>query len=117
MPVAGSDCLGDGQACGYPGCEGPTSSTATCVGGQWLVHYSSGPACNPPAVIPVCPERPIVNLSRCAYDEQLCSNEPCNGAEVRSGFVCATDIWLGVMLSCPTPAVDAGAAPGGDAGP
>jgi hypothetical protein len=111
MPVAGSDCYVEAQTCGYPGCEGPTSSTATCVGGQWLVLYSFGPVCNPPPPeIPVCPQRPIVGGATCAYEEQQCFNEACDGAELRNGFLCVGGRWSGEVFSCPQASQDAGSA-------
>jgi hypothetical protein len=111
MPVPGSDCSFEDQVCGYPGCEGPAASTATCRFGQWWVVYSGGPACNPPAVVPVCPEREIVGGQGCAYEEQVCFQDACAaGAEVRIGYQCVGGAWQGELFAC---APDAGAPDGG----
>jgi hypothetical protein len=119
MPVAGSACYDTGQTCSFPGCEGPESSTASCIGGQWLVQYSFGPACNPPAVIPVCPERALPIGEACAYDGQVCLGE-CDSLQ-RSGGSCSGGTWQAVIEPCGfhdagvAASVDAGSAP--DAGP
>ena len=115
LPVAGSDCTIP-VTCSYPGaCESP--STATCQAGQWLVVLSSGPACNPPPVVPVCPERELVLGEACVYEGQRCSNEACEpGTESHDGYMCTFGQWLGAVVSCPPPsnAPDAGAADGGN---
>ena len=115
LPVPGSDCTIPQLSCSYPGaCESP--STATCVAGQWVVTYSSGPACNPPAVVPVCPERELVSGESCAYGGQECSNEACeSGAASHDGYVCSSGQWQAAVVSCPPSdsAPDAGAADAG----
>lgn len=119
MPVAGTACYGTDQDCRYPGCEGPESSTATCVGGQWLVHYSSGPACNPPAVIPLCPNRPIPVGVSCAYEGQECSKlGDCSiGEQQQEDYRCLDGIWTRSSVPCPGPGwFDAGNVSINDAG-
>jgi hypothetical protein len=116
LPVPGSDCTFWEFTCSYPGgCQEP--ATAVCRAGQWFVTYSSGPACNPPAVIPVCPERQLVNGEDCAYEGQACSNEACEpGAESHAGYVCSANHWQDATVTCPVPtnnAPDAGASDGG----
>lgn len=119
IPVAGSDCDPRvAQACGFPGCEGPTSNHVQCLNGQWLIEYSSGPACNPPAVVPVCPERIILG-EPCTYEGQECVEDSCEGVSERALTVCTADRgWKRVTRDCPAPvAVDAGAAAAADAEP
>jgi hypothetical protein len=99
MPVPGSACYGAGQGCRYPGCAGPEANSATCVGGQWLVHYSSGPVCNPPEVVPVCPNREIPGGDECAYEGLSCISD-CAGVDSLAGFVCREGTWQPVG-SCP----------------
>jgi hypothetical protein len=101
MPQAGADCSDEsGLVCGYAGCEGPSSSTATCTFGQWLVHYSSGPVCNPPAVVPVCPQaQPAVDAG-CAYPGQSCSYAAC------VELTCSAGVWSQLEVACDA---DAGA--------
>jgi hypothetical protein len=99
LPAAGSDCAGEGLECLYPICA-PTPSSATCRYGQWAVVYSAGAACNPPAVVPVCPERAIVAGENCWYDGQVCSHEACVGASVRNGFRCAAGHWQSEPIEC-----------------
>lgn len=120
LPVPGSDCAVPAVNCSYPGgCAAP--STAVCVSGQWLVTYSSGPACNPPAVVPVCPERQLVTGNTCAYEGQECGNEACeSGAAARDAHVCSSGLWQAAVVSCPpgdslpdAGASDAGARDGG----
>jgi hypothetical protein len=105
LPVPGSDCVTAEQPdCAYPGsCEG--SSTAVCRSGQWLVAYSSGPACNPPAVVPVCPERELVAGEGCAYEGQTCSRDACESdAGTHPGHVCTSGLWQEVAaISCAPP--------------
>lgn len=119
MPIAGSGCYVEGERCHFPGCEGPESNTASCFGGQWLVYYSSGPACNPPQVIPVCPERAVLIGALCAYEGQLCLGE-CDPWQ-RSGGSCTGGTWQAVTEACGsldagvTPSLDGGSA--SDAGP
>jgi hypothetical protein len=112
MPTAGSDCAPDGEVCGYPGCEGPESSTATCSSGQWYVEYSTGPACNPPAVVPVCPTVVPRLGADCAYEGQACAYGAC-GDPFNPGFVdtCIAGVWQQIEVSCAP--VDAGAGDGG----
>jgi hypothetical protein len=112
MPTAGSDCAPDGQVCRYSGCQGPESSSATCTFAQWDVVYSVGAACNPPAVVPVCPTLPPTFGAGCAYEGQACTYGVCGDP----GFsnLCLGGIWRGSELPCPPPAaVDAGAGDGG----
>ena len=111
LPVPGSDCqLTEPLTCLFAGgCDG--QSSAECRGGQWWVEYSSGPACNPPAVVPVCPERELVAGDECPYEGQACSSEACEaGAESRAGHVCAAGVWQDVALSC---TLDGGVPDGG----
>jgi hypothetical protein len=75
MPAAGSSCAGAGT-CVYPGCAGEDSNTAQCVFEQWVVRYSSGPACNPPEVVPVCPDRTPEAGALCFY-RQSCEYADC----------------------------------------
>lgn len=111
MPAAGSDCAPDDQICRYPGCEGPESSSATCRFGQWDVIYSVGAACNPPAVVPVCPILLPSLGAGCAFEGQACSYGLCGD----SGHfnLCLGGVWQQPELPCPPAAVDAGAADGG----
>jgi hypothetical protein len=95
LPVPGSDCSGEGQLCGYPGCEGATWDTATCSAGQWFVEMPPGPACNPPPVVPVCPQRAIAAFTPCAYEEQRCGGALCG-----IGHVCTRGIWVNDFASC-----------------
>lgn len=115
LPIPGSDCSSiPERVCSYPGgCESP--STAVCRSGQWLVTYSSGPACNPPAVVPVCPQQAIARGAGCAYEGQACSNVSCElGAESHDGYVCTAGKWEPRVVSCPPDnAPDVGAADGG----
>jgi hypothetical protein len=112
MPTAGSDCIFEGEQCYYPGCEGPTSSTATCRYGQWAVVYSIGPACNPPPVVPVCPERDLVSDSSCWYDGQVCPTpNACGPGGSGAAHVCTNGVWTTIPLPCSGTAdagVDAG---------
>lgn len=100
VPVPGSDCASEGVECLYDGCEGPGSSYARCEFGQWFVHYSSGPACNPPAVVPVCPVIEPQALAGCAYEGQLCDYGDCAQAELTRQFTCATGSWQRVDGVC-----------------
>lgn len=107
MPVPGSDCQEEGEECRYPGCEGPSASWARCTNGQWLVEYSIGPACNPPPVIPVCPELEPVAGAGCAYAAQECGYGSCGESLVPSrSYTCADGAW---QMSSGCAAVDAGA--------
>ena len=107
MPVVGSDCDAEGQECLYPVCP-PTPSSATCRYGQWAVVYSPGAACNPPAVVPVCPQRAIVEGASCWYEEQLCGTGPCVG-DTQNGLQCVGGHWQGEALFCtPAEAPDGG---------
>jgi hypothetical protein len=96
IPPAGSDCAPEGQACNYPGC-GNTPSSATCQSGQWLVVPSN--ACNPPLLIPVCPERERSAGDGCAYEGQECSYDACTGP-THDGLVCRAGQWQAVVLAC-----------------
>ena len=116
IPVAGSDCYVEQQACGFSGCRGPTSSTARCVNGQWLIQFSFGLACNPPAVTPICPERTILAGTPCTYEGQECSQESCDGVSERFGTTCSNGIWSLAKQACPQSEADAGIASGNDAG-
>lgn len=113
MPQHGADCTGHGQVCGYPGCEGPESSTATCTFGQWVTQYSIGPACNPPAVpTPVCPDVEPAAGNGCAFDGQRCTYGAC-GLELLPRVVsCLSGAWQEEPVSC-LGSADAGVDAGG----
>lgn len=117
IPVPGSDCAYPDQECFYPGCQGPESSWARCSFGQWLVDYSSGPACNPPAVVPVCPELEPSAGAGCAYLDQDCAYGTCDGGpgSAARGYNCGQFGWELIDNLCTVlggnAAVDAGAAP------
>jgi hypothetical protein len=115
MPTAGSDCASYDQVCRYPGCEGPDSSSATCTFGQWEVVYSVGAACNPPAVIPVCPSAAPTLDTGCAFEGQACAYGICGDPDNPASLaVCLFGVWQQPEIPCPPPAVvDAGAADGG----
>jgi hypothetical protein len=107
MPEAGSDCTSDARVCGYPGCGGEEASTATCHGRQWLVEYSAGPACNPPAVIPICPSiEPVANAD-CAYDGQSCMYGVCGDPQSPARlYVCGASGWVQADVNCVPPNAD-----------
>lgn len=108
MPSAGSDCSIEAQECRYDGCQGPGTSVAICSFRQWTTAYSSSASCNPPSIQPVCPTRELSGGEGCAFEGQVCSNEPCSAAS-RDGFVCSAGAWRATVLSCQA---DAGAYPG-----
>jgi hypothetical protein len=117
MPEPGSDCASEEQFCGYPGCQGPDSSTAACRHGQWLVEYSGGVVCNPPAVVPVCPSLEPTSGAGCAYDGQACSYGICGeSSDAGRTHTCAFGMWQTSEPPCSSPdtgGVDAGADSGG----
>ena len=116
MPAAGSDCAADDQVCLYPVCE-PDPSSATCHYGQWVVVYSPGAACNPPAVVtPVCPQQPIVEGANCWYDEQLCSQDDTCTNGLRDAFQCVGGHWQGEVIGCPSSEAPDGGAEAPDGG-
>jgi hypothetical protein len=116
MPEAGADCSNEEQLCGYPGCQGPESSTAVCRHNQWLVEYSGGLACNPPAVVPVCPGVEPTSGAGCAYDGQACSYGIC-GDLIDAGrtHTCAFGMWQTFEAPC-SPASSGGVDAGADSG-
>jgi len=114
MPVPGSDCAAEELVCFYaPGCNGPNS--AICRSGQWVVTYTIGAACNPPAVVvPVCPERDIVTGEGCAYEGQECGPPPCVPNQTSPRLVCSAGVWRDAPPpSCPPLSVPDGGAPDG----
>jgi hypothetical protein len=119
MPTPGADCGFEGQTCLYPGCEGPQSSVAECYGSQWLVRYSSGPACNPPPVVPVCPSQTPQAGNACAYEGQTCVYGSCVLQQPALVYDCSYGAWSVQYGDCPPVdpnAADAGATPVPDAG-
>lgn len=101
-PEPGSDCTVDQLFCRYPGCGGPEANTALCNYGQWVVEYSSGPACNPPPVVPVCPSALPEHEAGCAYEGQECRYGPdtCD-SESSWKAQCVNGRWT-VEETCPT---------------
>jgi hypothetical protein len=77
-----------------------SDDNAQCRFGQWLVEFATSASCDYFGT-PVCPERPIIDTSGCAYEGQTCAPASCPpGTAYREGHQCFNGFWRAAAFTC-----------------